>query len=272
MLDIKEIQRNSEIIDINQILNRADIIFADDKTSVVDLEKFQDKRRRMRGNYNTTSIKGLAQFAGHNIDYIKAMEESNPTCFIGEDGTADLILNFGTPEVPLHQDFTASISLKKTAVFNALSDIKDTRLRQRELAEFIEDFHPHITAYTASYDEIDLSTAINAIRDITIESSRKSQKTEEEYRDTSSAFTSVEAKFKDATPVFLKFNIPVFNEIDNKEFIFRISVITANDEIALSIRCAHWDQVLEEINLEFQNKLDNVLSPLGVRTFIGNWK
>ncbi len=271
MLDIKEIQRNSEIIDINKILNRADIIFADDKTSVVDLEKFQDKRRRMRGNYNTTSIKAIAQFVGSSIDK-NSLDIDNPTCFIGEDGEAEVVLNFGNTEVPLHQDFTASISLKKTAVFNALSDIKDTRLRQRELAEFIEDFHPHITAYTASYDEIDLSTAINAIRDITIESSRKSQKTEEEYRDTSSAFTSVEAKFKDATPVFLKFNIPVFNEIDNKEFIFRISVITANDEIALSIRCAHWDQVLEEINLEFQNKLDNVLSPLGVRTFIGNWK
>ena len=134
MLDIKEIQRNSEIVDINQILNRADIIFADDKTSVVDLEKFQDQRRRMRGNYNTTSIQSIAQFVGSSIDK-NSLDIDNPTCFIGEDGEAEVVLNFGNTEVPLHQDFTASISLKKTAVFNALSDIKDTT------AEHVRHFH-----------------------------------------------------------------------------------------------------------------------------------
>lgn len=269
MLDIKEVLENSEITTANEYVDieSKDIVFARDETKVIDLEKFSSRKRRFNGNYTTSSIASLADFAKENVN-----PEHTPTCFIEDDGKATLILNFGTNDDPLHQDLRAMIELKKTPVFKSLIEITDTRLKQRELAEFIEDFNTYITALDAQGNEINLNTAISAIRDITIESSRKAQQTQEEYRDTSSAFASVEAKFKNATPVFLKFNIPVYNEIENKEFIFRISVITSDDRVALSIRCATWDQVIEQINLEFREKVAEQLTPLGVKTFIGNWK
>lgn len=245
------------------------IVYLNDDVSIHDLEKFQSQKRRMKGQFATTSFLALAQFAQSTIS--SSLNNENPSCFIGNNGNAKLIFNYGDMSNPLHQDLGASIQLNTTPVFDAIRKLKDSRLTQRELAEFIEDFNDYVTAIDASGNEINLNVAIGSIRNMTIESNKSVNQESSDFRDTSSAFASVEAKFKDATPAYLKFDIPAFNEIENRTFIFRISVMTSDDKIKLGLRCPKWDEVIESINIEFQEKLAADLSPLGVKTFIGNW-
>lgn len=245
------------------------VVYLDGNVNIHDLEKFQSKKRRMKGQFATTSLLALAQFAQSTI--ASSLNNENPSCFIGNNGNAKLIFNYGDMENPLHQDLGASIQLNTTPVFDAISRLKDSRLSQRELAEFIEDFNDYVTALDASGDEINLNVAVGAIRNMTIESNKSVNQESTDFKDTSSAFASVEAKFKDATPAYLKFDIPAFNEIENRIFILRISVMTSDDKIKLGLRCPKWDEVIESINIEFQEKLATDLAPLGVKTFIGSW-
>lgn len=270
MENVTAVLENSALNHANDLVDQSkDIILLSDSARVHDLEKFSATKRRMSGSFETTSISSLSQFAKSTVS--ESTEINSPSCFIGDNGRAKLIFNFGNTETPLHQDLSAGISLKKTAVFAEIIRLKDERLNQRELAEFIEDFHIYTTALDKDGKEINQSVAIAAIRNMSIESSKSVNQTTEEYKDTSSAFASVEAKFKDATPAYLKFTIPAFNEIDERVFIFRISVITSDERIKLALRCPSWDEVIESINLEFQEKLQKSLEPLGVKTFIGNW-
>lgn len=261
---------NSALQYANEIVSEdKDVIFLDGDVRVHDLEKFSPKKRRMNGNFATTSLLALAQFAEATIK--QSNEIDNPSCFIGNKGNAKLIFNFGDMKNPLHQDLNASIQLNQTPVFVAMSNLKDESITQRTLAEFIEDFNNYVVALDKDGNEINQKVAISSIRDMSIESQRSVSQSSEDYKDTSSAFASVEAKFKAATPAYLKFDIPAFNEIDNKVFIFRISVITSDDKIKLVLRCPKWDEVIESINIEFQERLAEILGPLGVETFIGNW-
>lgn len=270
MENVTTVLENSALNHANDLVDQGkDIILLSDSARVHDLEKFSATKRRMSGSFKTSSIASLTEFAKSTIN--ESAEIDSPSCFISDDGHAKLIFNFGSTEKPLHQDLGANINLKKTAVFTEISRLKDERLNQRELAEFIEDFHIYTTALDKDGKEINQSVAIAAIRNMSIESSKSVNQTTEEYKDTSSAFASVEAKFKDATPAYLKFEIPAFNEIDERVFIFRISVITSDDRIKLALRCPSWDEVIESINIEFQEKLSQNLDPLNVKTFIGNW-
>lgn len=270
MENVSTILENSALNHANSAIDKSkDVLFIDKNTQIADLQKFSKTKRRMSGNFKTSSISALAEFAESTIK--ESPEIDTPSCFVGEDGKASLFFNFGSIENPLHQDLTGSVSLKKTAVFKAIEELKDRQLTQRELAEFIEDFNTCAVALDKNGDVILQSSAIASIRDMSIESQRNVGQTSEDYRDTASAFASVEAKFKGATPAYLKFTIQPFSEMSEYEFIFRISVLTTNDRIALTLRCAKWDEILEEVNAEFQEKLTEKLAPLNVKTFIGNW-
>lgn len=270
MENVDTILENSAINYANEIVDDSkDIIFLSSSTNVHDLQKFSKTKRRMNGRFKTSSISALAEFAESTIK--ESPEIDTPSCFVGENGQASLFFNFGSIENPLHQDLIGSVNLKKTAVFKAIENLKDQQLNQRELAEFIEDFNEYVVALDKNGEEILQSAAVAAIRDMSIEAQRNVGQKSEDYRDESSAFASVEAKFKGATPAYLKFNIQPFSEMSEHQFIFRISVLTTNDRISLMLRCARWDEILESVNIEFQEKLAEKLEPLGVKTFIGNW-
>lgn len=270
MENVSQILENSALNYANDIVDQnKDIIFLSDNSSIHDLERFSKTKRRMNGEFTTSSISALVEFAESTIE--ESSEIDTPSCFVGEDGQASLVFNFGSIGNPLHQDLTASVNLKKTAIFKAIENLKDRQLTQRELAEFIEDFNDYVVALDKNGDVIIQSSAIGSIRDMSIEAQRNVGQKSEEYRDESSAFASIEAKFKGATPAYLKFKIQPFSEMSEYEFIFRISVLTTNDCISLILRCARYDDVLEAVNVEFQEKLTYKLHPLGVKTFIGNW-
>lgn len=270
MENVNTILENSALNFANDKLDQSkDVLFINHETKIADLEKYSKTKRRMNGSFETNSIAALAEFAVSTIK--ESSEIDTPSCFVGEDGKASLFFNFGSIENPLHQDLTGSVSLKKTAIFKAIENLKDEQLTQRELAEFIEDFNDYIVALDKNGEEILQSSAIAAIRDMSIEAQRNVGQKSEDYRDESSAFASVEAKFKGATPAYLKFNIQPFSEMSEYQFIFRISVLTTNDRINLTLRCARWDEILEAVNVEFQEKLTEKLEPLNVKTFIGNW-
>jgi hypothetical protein len=54
--------------------------------------------------------------------------------------TARSVFNIGTLDNPGHADNVASITLKKTAPFRALLQIDGRRLKQKQIAEWLEDW------------------------------------------------------------------------------------------------------------------------------------
>lgn len=136
-----------------------------DGTNVESLERFSLERFRFRGAMGTTSIE---DFVRYSKGYASATEKAR--CFIDADNmTARSIFNIGTLDNPGHADNVASISLKQTAPFRALLQINGQRLKQKQIAEWLEDWSDYLLAFDAEGGAMQISQAAQAVRRITIQ-------------------------------------------------------------------------------------------------------
>ncbi|EAA9678197.1 DUF2303 family protein, partial [Salmonella enterica] len=112
-------------------------------TGVESLERFALERFRFRGAMTTTSIE---DFVRYSKGYASATEKAR--CFIDADHmTARSVFNIGTLDNPGHADNVASITLKQTAPFRALLQINGERLKQKQIAEWLEDWSDYLLAF-----------------------------------------------------------------------------------------------------------------------------
>ncbi|ENB3790361.1 DUF2303 family protein, partial [Salmonella enterica] len=145
-----------------------------DGTSVESLERFSLERFRFRGAMTTTSIE---DFVRYSKGYASATEKAR--CFIDADHmTARSVFNIGTLDNPGHADNAASITLKQTAPFRALLQINGERLKQKQIAEWLEDWSDYLLAFDSDGNTMQISQAAQAVRRITIQ-----QATQQDHED-----------------------------------------------------------------------------------------
>jgi len=123
-----------------------------------NLEHLQARPSRFRGTFKTYSVAAF-------VDYTKQHARHNESAgFIGDDIKAEVIFDLGDTQSPGHGSHKARLELIPTAPFKAAEEIIVGKRSQQALAEWLEDWAPHITTIGRDGELIPLPAAIDAIK------------------------------------------------------------------------------------------------------------
>jgi uncharacterized protein YfdQ (DUF2303 family) len=219
-------------------------------SKIVSLEQFGAGRSRFRGTFSTNS---LVDFGKYVIDRNVADAQG----FINQDEmTCSVLFNLGTEEVPGHADDRAVLKLKATAAYQAVQAISGRAMSQKDMSDWIEDWHTALSAVGEDNQNISLVKAIAAVRTISVKATSESDHTVSETRASRSAMDAIEATSKETLPTSLIFSVVPFEGLSLREIILRISVITSGAQPALKLRWVGEEVQREEIAQEFKSVLD----------------
>lgn len=233
---------------------------------VSSLENLQEGRFRFRGEMKTTSISDFVKYS------IKNAVEEGVSCFIdANEMSAETIFNIGTIGEPGHADNTALVKLKQTAPFSALLKIDGVKYRQKELAEWLEDWRDYLMAFDAEGNVLDIKQAISAVRRITIESTRSAEHEDHDFSAKRSVLENVEARSKDVMPTAFQFTCSPYDELKERSIKLRYSVLTGGDVPVLVLRIVQLENLEEQIAQEFRNLLCDEFDESDIETFIGKF-
>lgn len=233
---------------------------------VSSLENLQEGRFRFRGEMKTTSISDFVKYS------IKNAVEEGVSCFIdANEMSAETIFNIGTIGEPGHADNTALVKLKQTAPFSALLKIDGVKYRQKELAEWLEDWRDYLMAFDAEGNVLDIKQAISAVRRITIESTRSAEHEDHDFSAKRSVLENVEARSKDVMPAAFQFTCTPYDELKERSIKLRYSVLTGGDVPTLVLRIVQLENLEEQIAQEFRNLLCDEFDESDIETFIGKF-
>ncbi|AUU37775.1 TPA: YfdQ family protein [Proteus mirabilis] len=233
---------------------------------VSSLENLQEGRFRFRGEMKTTSISDFVKYS------IKNAVEEGVSCFIdANEMSAKTIFNIGTIGEPGHADNTALVKLKQTAPFSALLKIDGVKYRQKELAEWLEDWRDYLIAFDAEGNVLDIKQAISAVRRITIESTRSAEHEDHDFSAKRSVLENVEARSKDVMPTAFQFTCTPYDELKERSIKLRYSVLTGGDVPVLVLRIVQLENLEEQIAQEFRSLLCDEFDKSEIETFIGKF-
>ncbi|HDG1673027.1 TPA: DUF2303 family protein [Kluyvera cryocrescens] len=237
-----------------------------DNAGIESLERFDLERFRFRGSMETTSIDDFVRYStGYSSD------ETPARCFIDADNMrARSIFNIGTLVNPDHADNTASIGLKQTAPFRALLAIDGTRLSQKQIAEWLEDWKDYLLAFDADGNSMQITQAAQAVRRVTIQQATQSDHEDSDFSGKKSLMQSIEASSKDVMPVAFEFKCVPYEGLGERAFSLRNSLLKSG-EPCFVIRIVQLEAQEEAIANEFRDLLISKFDGEPVETFIGKF-
>lgn len=230
-----------------------------------NLEQYQFGRDRFRGALRTHSLPAFANYVERHTT-----DESKPAGFVDQDAmSATVLFNLGTADEPGHGDDTATLTLKPTAAYVALHAIVGKPLSQQALAEFLEDWMPHLVA-GAGEESLGMPAAINAVRrmKITATSSQGSEVGDLQAR--RSKMDEIEASSLETMPTTFIFTTRPYDPLEPAAITLRVSVITGRDEPLLKLRWVGEEAQREGFADEFKQVLEGAvggLVPLTIGTY-----
>jgi uncharacterized protein YfdQ (DUF2303 family) len=217
---------------------------------IVSLEQYSAGRSRFRGTFCTNSLLDFSK-------YVTDRNVADAQGFINQDEmTCSVLFNLGTEEVPGHADDRAVLKLKATAGYQAVHAISGRAMSQKDMSDWIEDWHSTLSAVGEDLQDISIVKAIAAVRTITIKASSESDHTVRETGAIRSAMDAIEASSKEILPTSLVFSVVPFEGLSVREIVLRISVITSGAQPALKLRWIGEEVQREEIAQEFKSVLE----------------
>ena len=262
---IQEIQKATAVSELAKQLTGADSLLAakDSETDIVSLEKYMGGRSRFRGTMETKSLGDFVRYVG---------DGEGAQCFIDADNMgARVFFNLGTTEQPGHGDNQAVLKTERTSAFREVFSMHDSRISQKTLAEWLEDWKDFLEVTDQEGDSMTVVQAVAAVRRITIKASAEKTHEERDFGATRSAMEEIEAKSAERMPAYFHFTCAPCDCLQLRTFNLRMSVITSGDKPTLSLRLVQLEAMQEAIIEEFKEKLQSML-PEAVSTFIGSFK
>lgn len=228
-----------------------------DNLELHELENYQELRRRARGTMKTSCIPDFAKYVLQ-----QRQGDLETVIFVGRDTTAQAVLNLGTANAPGHADNLAVLQLQPTAAFTALTKIDGTYLSQKHAVEFLEDWIDQCSFFSTSADTpsvITKGTALQALRKLTIEAARKVESVSANFKETMSAFESVEATSSLTLPDLIYFDCTPYEGLSQRSFVLRLSVITSDEKPKLCLRIRQLEQHQEQMSAELMSLVEQAL-------------
>ncbi|MCV4287746.1 YfdQ family protein [Pseudomonas capsici] len=221
-----------------------------DGAKIVNLEQYSSGRSRFRGTFSTNSLVDFSK-------YVQDRAAPDAKGFINQDEmNCSVLFNLGTELVPGHADDSAVLKLKPTAAYQAVQAISGRAMSQKDMSDWIEDWHSALSAVGDNLQNIPLAKAIAAVRTISVKATSESDHTVSETRASRSAMDAIEATSKETLPTSLIFSAVPFEGLQLREIILRISVITSGSQPALKLRWVGEEVQREEIAQEFKSVLE----------------
>ncbi|MNF76654.1 hypothetical protein D3C84_587720 [compost metagenome] len=220
-----------------------------DNVQIHNLEKYQALRSRFRGALHTSSLRDFAEYT---------ISRTGPTAkgFVDQDDmSCKIFFNLGDDTAPGHADDVATLKLKPTAAYKALQQIAGKKLSQRDLAEWIEDWHLSLVASKEGGGTMPISAAIASVRNITIEARSSATSSEHNFGASRSAMDSIEAASAESRIEALFFELVPYEGLGTRVFSLKLSILTGDDKPTLKLRWAGEEQQVEEIAQEFKTTL-----------------
>lgn len=229
----------------------APAVLVPDNFKVQSLEHLQDGRSRFRAAMSTHSIADFSTYVERQVG-----EAPGAAGFVDQDAmSASVIFNLGTPDNPGHGDDTATLTLKPTAAYSALTAIVGKPLGQQALAEWLEDWAPHLEAQEGDKALL-LSTAINGIRRMSIKATSQRDSSVGDFTAARSAMDEIEAKSLETLPTGFIFTAIPFEGLEAAAITLRLSVITGSDVPVLKLRWVGEETQREEFARQFKAALE----------------
>lgn len=270
---IEQIQLAKQIEAANTAVTTQSVLALPKDFEIKSMEQYEENRRRFRGTMNTNSLEAFASYAKDKVT-------NECACFVNADEmSASLILNIGDESTPGHCDHVAKIALEKTAAYRALLSILDKPITQKDLAEFIEDWRPHISAFGAEDEEgnrsaIPLPRALHAIRKITIEAKSASESETRSFGASASSMESIDLRGDQLPPEIIEFLCQPYADLNARTFELRLGVLTENKTFpVLKLRMVREEEQQEEMAEEFEALLRAKTGEIkpAVKTYIGRF-
>lgn len=264
---VQHIQQTAHIPEYLKQLEAANTqvpaIILPDNMNTTSLEKYMPNASRYRMNFNTLSI---SDFVRYNTKF----DVDGATCFVdGEDMSAKTIFDLGTEEAPLHKEHKASLNLKPSAAFNAITDINGRSKSQKDTSDFIEDWADLITVIDRDDQVMTASAAAKSLRELTIETARALSSKVGDFSESMSAMESIEAKSNGQMPSKLIFKCTPYLGLGEREISVQLSILTSGDRPSISTRIIQFETLKEEITEEFKDLLIEKFQKLKLETYIG---
>jgi uncharacterized protein YfdQ (DUF2303 family) len=242
----------------------ADVVALPESVQLANLERFKLGRDRFRGMLKTHAIPDFTRYVERQA------VGSGAAGFIDQDAmSATVIFNLGGPSSAGHGDDTATLTLKPTAAYSAVLAIVGRKLSQQELAEWMEDWAPHIQAM-AGDEKLPIAQAINGIRKMTLKATSQRDSAVGDFSASRSAMDEIEAKSQDVLASALCFTTVPFEGLQPATLSLRLSVLTSSETPVLKLRWVGEETQREEFAREFQGVLEREvggLVPLTLGTF-----
>lgn len=214
-----------------------------DNFTVVDMEKYQDHRRRFRGAFKT---QGLSDF----ITYVGSRQADAPV-FIDRDAmAANSFLDIGDVTLPGHCDHSATLRLLKTPEFTAYLQANDSTLDQEEMVELVEDWG-HLLAFENSNGEpLERGKVIHAFRKVSLEDLTSIDSEKQEHSRRVGVMNSVTVKNADRLPAVIHWTLTPYEGLTERSVAMRVSSKTKGGP-SFGLRAIALDAAREEIAAEF---------------------
>jgi uncharacterized protein YfdQ (DUF2303 family) len=267
---IKEIRESESIKAANTVVRdllatKSDVLALPSGFAVQSIENLLPGRTRYRGIMSTSILSSFSE-------YVLKQADDDTQCFIDADKMeAKAFFNLGSKEAPGHGDFAAILTMEKTAEFRSLLEIHEKPLTQKQLAEWIEDWNPILFFADAEGNAIDPKKAASAVRRITIESARREDHEQQDFKASRSAMESIEVRSEQGIPHFLELTCQPYKGLDDYRFGCRISILTGGNEPMLKVRIKQLAHDQELISNNFRDILEDKFFETKIKTYIGKF-
>lgn len=234
-------------------------ILLPDQFKLAKTEHLQAQRARFRGNLETESLSDFCHYVIGGAAELKD-QGITPRAFINAPQmSCKAFLNIGNHGTPGHGDHTAALHLKATAAFLAMQRIASGTLSQRELAEWMEDWHDHLSITDTNGSSMTVAEAVQKVRNITIKASAERTSSETNFSASQSAMDQIAAAHEEKQPSDLIFSTVPYEELKVREFTLRLSILTGESKPQLRLRWVQKEAQEEEIAQEFKELLTSKL-------------
>jgi len=239
-----------------KILTRGELVAIHESYKLHDLEAFQDGRNRSRGVLKTPSFEDFKNYVLNNSEVGPA-----PVFVDHKNVSAVAVLNFSQTGFDQgHCDHKAALQLESTVVWQKLNQLKNNKLSQKNFAILLEDWAGVFKATTESGEEIKISEAIHAIRNMKVDVSASTGSNVNNLTESRSILEQVEVNSTvGKVPAYFEISDTAYIGLDEKTIRLRLLTNSANGESNFSLQIVKEELLLNEIVQEFKEKIINLL-------------
>lgn len=237
-------------------LTRGGLQAVHENFKVLDAEKYQNGRNRIRGIFATPIFADFAQYIAD-----APTTGSVPVFVSRDDVKAVAVLNYSEKGFDQgHCDHTATLQLDPTVVWKKLNQLKDTKLDQKRFATFLEDWASVLMAVDADENVISIKEAIVAVRNMKVDTITSNEAEVENTREVRTAYADIAAKAKKGQlPAKFKILDTAYVGLDEKEIELRLIVNGGSGEPIFAIQIVKEEILANEIIQEFKKKVIDLL-------------